>query len=167
MDLPPFLTQPVKTQNPMNGELSHGIVTQAVHQGVQAGRCTAAGSGRFTSRSGTWVGSQPQRVGSLAARVPSGARERISRQWAQQVLQTSKRKIRPSGQAQIASEDSSAELPQVLRECSHRAQPGTEGLLQQKAHEKVGHEQEHGRRMDGRYTPGQQQVFGVHQAGDG
>jgi hypothetical protein len=67
LDLPPFLTQPVKTQNPMNGELSHGIVTQAVHQGVQAGRCTAAGSRGFTSRSGTWVGSQPERVGSLAA----------------------------------------------------------------------------------------------------
>jgi len=27
VDLPPFLTQLVKTQNPMNGELSHGIVT--------------------------------------------------------------------------------------------------------------------------------------------
>src|ERR1035441_3332798 len=36
MDLPPLLTQPVKTQNPMNGELSHGIVTQAVHQGVRS-----------------------------------------------------------------------------------------------------------------------------------
>jgi hypothetical protein len=78
LDLPPFLTQPVKTQNPLNGELSHGIVTQAVHQGVQAGRCTAAGSRRFTSRSGPWVGSQPQRVGSLAARVSTSARQRIS-----------------------------------------------------------------------------------------
>jgi hypothetical protein len=27
MDLPPFLTQTVKTQNPSNGELSHGVVT--------------------------------------------------------------------------------------------------------------------------------------------
>jgi len=34
VDLSPFLRQPVKTQNPMNGELSHGIVTQEVHQGV-------------------------------------------------------------------------------------------------------------------------------------
>ena len=34
MDLPPFLTQMVKTQNPLNGELSHGVVTQAVHEGV-------------------------------------------------------------------------------------------------------------------------------------
>ena len=33
MDLPPFLTQSDKTQNPLNGELSHGNVTQAVHQG--------------------------------------------------------------------------------------------------------------------------------------
>ena len=27
LDLPPILRQPVKTQNPLNGELSHGIVT--------------------------------------------------------------------------------------------------------------------------------------------
>jgi hypothetical protein len=27
VDLPPFLTQTVKTQNPSNGELSHGVVT--------------------------------------------------------------------------------------------------------------------------------------------
>jgi hypothetical protein len=31
MDLSPFLRQEVKTQNPSNGELSHGIVSQAVH----------------------------------------------------------------------------------------------------------------------------------------
>ncbi len=37
MDLPPFLTQPVKTQNPSKGELSHGVVEKDVHQGVQAG----------------------------------------------------------------------------------------------------------------------------------
>ncbi len=30
----PFLRQVVKTQNPLNGELSHGVVTQAVHEGV-------------------------------------------------------------------------------------------------------------------------------------
>jgi len=34
MDLPPILRQMVKTQNPLNGELSHGVVTKAVHQGV-------------------------------------------------------------------------------------------------------------------------------------
>ena len=34
LDLSRFLRQPVKTQNPSNGELSHGIVTQAVHTGV-------------------------------------------------------------------------------------------------------------------------------------
>ena len=50
MDLSPFLTQTVKTQNPLNGELSHGIVTQDVHQGVQAGRCTASGSIAEVSR---------------------------------------------------------------------------------------------------------------------
>ena len=38
MDLPPFLTQSVKTQNPCKGELSHGVVEKDVHQGVQAGR---------------------------------------------------------------------------------------------------------------------------------
>ena len=27
MDLPPVLRQTVKTQNPLNGELSHGVVT--------------------------------------------------------------------------------------------------------------------------------------------
>jgi hypothetical protein len=43
VDLPPFLRQTVKTQNPTNGELSHGFVTQAVHQGVQAGRRSASG----------------------------------------------------------------------------------------------------------------------------
>ena len=30
----PVLRQVVKTQNPLNGELSHGVVTQAVHEGV-------------------------------------------------------------------------------------------------------------------------------------
>jgi len=27
LDLPPVLRQTVKTQNPLNGELSHGVVT--------------------------------------------------------------------------------------------------------------------------------------------
>ena len=30
----PFLRQPVKLQNPLNGEWSHGIVSKEVHQGV-------------------------------------------------------------------------------------------------------------------------------------
>src|SRR5438132_8972576 len=34
MGLPPKLRQLVKTQNPLNGELSHGVVTKAVHQRV-------------------------------------------------------------------------------------------------------------------------------------
>ena len=67
LDLPPFLTQPVKTQNPLNGELSHGIVTQAVHQGVQAGRRSAAGSRGIAGRGVTGVGGQPERVAALAA----------------------------------------------------------------------------------------------------
>jgi hypothetical protein len=67
VDLPPFLTQTDKTQNPLNGELSHGIVTQAVHQGVQAGRRSAAGIGGLAGRGGARLGSQPQRFASLAA----------------------------------------------------------------------------------------------------
>src|ERR1044071_1354299 len=38
MDLSRFLRQPVKTQFSSNGELCHGIVSQAVHQRVQTGR---------------------------------------------------------------------------------------------------------------------------------
>jgi len=34
MEWSPFLRQVVKTQNPLNGELSHGVVTQAIHEGV-------------------------------------------------------------------------------------------------------------------------------------
>jgi hypothetical protein len=34
MEWPPVLRQMVKTQNPSNGELSHGSNTQAVHTGV-------------------------------------------------------------------------------------------------------------------------------------
>lgn len=41
MDLPPFLTQPVNTQDPSKGKLSHGVVEKDVHEGVQAG-CGAA-----------------------------------------------------------------------------------------------------------------------------
>jgi group II intron reverse transcriptase/maturase len=67
LDLPPKMRQPVKTQNPLNGGLSHGIVSQAVHQGVQAGRGTAAGRGHFDCGSGTGIGSQSQRVAPLAA----------------------------------------------------------------------------------------------------
>jgi DNA primase len=37
------LTQAVKTQNPFKGELSHGVVEKDLHQGVQTGRCAAAG----------------------------------------------------------------------------------------------------------------------------
>jgi transposase len=44
VDLPPFLTQPVKTQNPLKGRMSHGIVEKDVHQGVQAGCGAAVGA---------------------------------------------------------------------------------------------------------------------------
>src|ERR1700730_4423416 len=52
LELSPFLRQPVKTQNsanrsktPLNGGLSHGFVSTAVHQGVHAGRRAATGNG--------------------------------------------------------------------------------------------------------------------------
>src|SRR5258708_302208 len=67
VDLPPFLRQTVKTQNPMNGESSHGFVTQAVHQGIQAGRGSAAGGRGIAGRGCTGVGGQPARVATLAA----------------------------------------------------------------------------------------------------
>ena len=44
LDLPPFLTQPVKAQNPSKGELSHGVVEKDVHEGVQVGCRAAAGT---------------------------------------------------------------------------------------------------------------------------
>ena len=59
MDLPPVLRQAVKTQNPLNGELSHGIVAQVVYEGVQAGRRQATGAGGFHRRGGASVGGQP------------------------------------------------------------------------------------------------------------
>jgi hypothetical protein len=34
VDLPPKMRQPVKTHNPLNGGMSHGIVAQAVHARV-------------------------------------------------------------------------------------------------------------------------------------
>src|SRR5271155_4850876 len=50
MDLPPKMRQLVKTQNPERGELSHGIVSQAVYQGVQVGLPAAAGRRGFNGR---------------------------------------------------------------------------------------------------------------------
>src|SRR5258708_11422120 len=69
LDLPAVLTQTVKTQNPFKGELSHGVVTQVVHQGVQAGRGAAAGARSSHRRSGAGVGGQSQRAAPLAAGV--------------------------------------------------------------------------------------------------
>ena|SRR5208337_1340874 len=67
VDLPPKARQLVRTQNPLNGGLSHGIVSQAVHQGVQVGRRTAAGTRHFDCRNGAGVGSESQRAAALAA----------------------------------------------------------------------------------------------------
>src|ERR1019366_7560078 len=65
LDLSPFLTQSVKTQNPLNGELSHGDLSQAVHSGVQVGRRSAAGVRGFIGRGDAGVGSQTESRGPL------------------------------------------------------------------------------------------------------
>ena len=62
LDLPPFLTQAVKTQNPFKGELSHGVVKKNVHQGVQAGCGAAAGARGFPWRGCAGAGSKPERA---------------------------------------------------------------------------------------------------------
>ena len=67
LDLPPFLTQPVKTQNPSKGELSHGIVEKDVHQRVQAGRGPATGARELDRRGGAGAGGKPERAAPLAA----------------------------------------------------------------------------------------------------
>jgi hypothetical protein len=67
MDLSPFLTQPVKTQNPSKGELSHGVVEKDVHAGVQAGGGSASGAGGIHGRGSSRAGSEPQRAAPLAA----------------------------------------------------------------------------------------------------
>src|ERR1700678_3716361 len=67
LDLPPFLTQAVKTQNPFKGELSHGVVKKNVHQGVQAGCGAAAGARGFPWRGCAGAGSKPERAAPLAA----------------------------------------------------------------------------------------------------
>src|SRR5713226_6799074 len=62
-------------------ELSHGIVSYAVHQGVQTGRRATAGTRGIDRGSGEGEGGEPQRIAPLAAGVASGARQRVSGQW--------------------------------------------------------------------------------------
>ena len=50
----------------------------------------------------------------------------------QHVLQTAQRNVEPARQAQIATEDAAANLPQKFRECADRAEPGAECLFEQK-----------------------------------
>ena len=58
----PFLRQPVKTQKsangmkmPSKGDLSHGLVSTAIHEGVQAGRSPAAGDGGLAGGGGAGI----------------------------------------------------------------------------------------------------------------
>jgi hypothetical protein len=67
LDLPPFLTQPVKTQNPSKGELSHGVVEKDVHEGVQAGCGAAAGTRKFDWGGGSGTRGESERAAPLAA----------------------------------------------------------------------------------------------------
>src|ERR1035438_1767761 len=67
VDLPPFLTQPVKTQNPSKGELSHGVVEKDVHEGVQAGCGAAAGTREFDRRGPDGARGESQCPAPLAA----------------------------------------------------------------------------------------------------
>src|ERR1700693_4606729 len=67
LDLSPFLTQAVKTQNPFKGELSHGIVEKDIHQGVQAGGGPAVGARGIVGRGSSRSGSEPERAAPLAA----------------------------------------------------------------------------------------------------
>src|SRR5579883_2003592 len=67
MDLYGDLRQPVKTQNPSKGKLSHGLVEKDVHQGVQAGRGAALGARGVDRGSRASAGGESQRVAPLAA----------------------------------------------------------------------------------------------------
>src|ERR1017187_5796135 len=74
VDLSPILRQTVKTQISLKGELSHGIVSKAVHQRVQTGRRAAAGTRGIDRRSRPRAGGGTQRPATLAAGVPRGSR---------------------------------------------------------------------------------------------
>src|ERR1700685_2796827 len=97
MDLSPVLRQMVKTHFQLNGELSHGIVTQAVHQGVQTGRCAAAGTRGIDWGSGAGVGGEPQCVAALEAGVPSGTRQCVSGQRKAALVRRPDRRVGAQG----------------------------------------------------------------------
>src|SRR3977135_779422 len=78
LDLSPFLTQPVKAQNPSKGELSHGVVEKDVHERVQAGCGAAARTGDFDWRGWWGARDESQRAAPLAARDSPGSRQRVS-----------------------------------------------------------------------------------------
>src|ERR1700704_1593388 len=58
--------------------MSHGVITQAVHAGVQAGRGAATGRRGFAGRGSSGIGSEPQRSAPLAAGVSPWSGERVS-----------------------------------------------------------------------------------------
>jgi hypothetical protein len=70
----PKLRQVIKIQNPLNGELSHGVVTQAVHERVLVGRRAAAGTRYLDGGGCTRVGSEPRACCSAGERSSAAAR---------------------------------------------------------------------------------------------
>jgi len=85
----------------------------------------------------------------------------------QEILEAAQWNIDPARQMQIAAENPAAELPQILRERADGAEPGAESFLGGQAHGEERHEKEHGRGMNFGNAPGGQQIFEVHQPGDG
>jgi len=80
LDLPPKLSQAVKTQDPLTGQLIHRAFTQAVHKVVPCGGGAAAGARGFHRRGGAGAGGPPQGAAPLAAGVRAGAGQRLPRQ---------------------------------------------------------------------------------------
>src|ERR1035437_7457695 len=85
MDLSPFVRQTVKTQNsangikmPFNGGLSHGFVSTAVYEGVQAGSDPAVGEGGVARGGGAGGLRENPRGPPLAAGVSPRARQCVS-----------------------------------------------------------------------------------------
>ena len=55
VDLSRFLRQTVKRQNSVDGELTHGIVSTEVHEGIKSGGHSAAGCGSIGRGAGARV----------------------------------------------------------------------------------------------------------------
>ena len=72
----------------------------------------------------------------------------------QKILDASQTDIEPAGQGQVASQKALADLPEIFRERSHRAEPTAEGALEQQATDGEDEEENHRRRMNGGNSAG-------------